>query len=185
MLFRTLLALAVAAASPAVAQPGSAGAAAPTPEAIAAALELLPQDMLEQQMVAASVHLIDAMIEEQTAAARRRGEDMPDELVQRIRVLIHDENRTVVESVLPTIRNDAAMIYARYFTAEELRELRRIQQLPVMRRAERLMPEIMAELSRIGMRAAADRQPELQRRISELVEQWFAEQDARRARPRT
>ena len=171
------------ATAPVAAQPPAGGA--PSAEALAAALELMPPELIEQQLFAGTMQLIDVIVEEQAEASRRRGEELPAELLRRLRNLLQDENRAVVEAMLPTFRSEAAMIYARHFSVEELRELRRLQQNPVMQRMERLMPQLMAEIGRIGARASAERQPDLERRIAEMVAEWQAEREAGERPPRT
>ncbi|MEA3017659.1 MAG: hypothetical protein QOI38_2381 [Sphingomonadales bacterium] len=180
---RIAVAALLALAAPLAAQP--APQAAPSPEAIAAALELLPTERIEQQLLAGTLQMTEAVIEEEAEAMRRRGEEMPPELLARLRSLLLQENRATAEAMLPTFRTEAAMLYARYFSVEELRELHRLQQHPVMRRMEEVGPELMTELMRIGLRAAADRHPELQRRIAETVAEWEAEQAAAQRRPET
>ncbi|HEX8653637.1 MAG TPA: DUF2059 domain-containing protein [Allosphingosinicella sp.] len=173
----------LALAPPLAAQPPSE--VAPSAEAIAAALELLPRERIEQQLLAGTMQMTEAVIDEETQAMRRRGEEMPPELLARLRALLLEENRATAQAMLPTFRNQAAMLYARYFSVEELRELHRLQQNPVMRRMEEVGPQLMTELMRIGLRAAADRQPELQRRIAETIAEWEAEQAAALRRPET
>ena len=82
----------------------------------------------------------------------------------------------MVQDLKKTALEDAARIYARYFTAAEIRELQQLQTRPVMVKAQSVMPQLMPELMQIGIKAAAARQPATQERIRKLVEAWTAKQ---------
>jgi hypothetical protein len=74
----------------------------------------------------------------------------------------------------PTALDDAARIYAKYFTAEEIRELQRLQSNPVMAKAQKLAPQLTTDLIQIGMARATARLPALSRQIDVAVHDWFA-----------
>ena len=178
MLFEALiLPLLLQAAPPVVITPRApATAAAPSPEAMEAALALFDDMDLEQQMLAAFGHVMDASLKTQLEALRAQGKEMPEKVVIRLRGLLAEQGRQVVKDVLPTIRPELAAIYARRFTAEELRELKRLQSQPVMQKAQKLLPEMFAEMSQIGGRAAAARSAELKQKIERMVAEVMEEE---------
>lgn len=187
-LVRFLPALMFAAASPAfAAEPLSAPPAASTndPEALAAALALFDGMDLQDQLLASALHMVKAAIDTRMETLSAQGTDLPETLTEKLRAFMYEETRLMVEEMAPTYRQDAAAVYARHFTAEELRELKLLQERPVMQKMERLAPSLMAELGKIGMRVAAERSDEMERKAVELVEQWLAEETMAEAGPRT
>ena len=186
MKFVRILALMLAASSPTLV---AAQAVAPTettdPQALAAALALFDGPDLEDQLLASALHMVKASMDTEIEALRARDVEMPETLVEELRAFLYEETRLMVEEMAPTFRQDAAAVYARYFTAEELKELKRLQENPVMRKAEKLAPSLMAELSKIGMRVAAERMPDIERRGQELVEKWIVEKAMMDAGPKT
>lgn len=160
-------------------------ATATDPETLAAALALFEGQDVEEQLLASALHMVKASMDADMESLKAKGIEMPESLTERLRAFAYEETRLMVEEMAPTFRQDAAVIYARHFTAAELRELKRLQDLPVMKKMEGLAPSLMAELSKIGMRAAAERMPEFERKAMELVEQWIAEEEMVDAGPRT
>ena len=107
-----------------------------------------------------------AQLEEQS------GFDFPDDLERDLRAILVEHMEGYVEAIRPTALEDAARIYARYFTAEEIRELQRLQTSPVMVKFNRIAPQFMAELMQVGMATELERTAELERRMAEAVEAW-------------
>lgn len=147
-------------------------------EAMAAALDLVDQNDVEKQMMATGMLVADAAMKSQLEAFRKQGIDLPAELVVQLRKLVLDDSTAMIGELAKTVRADTALVYARYFTAAELRELKVLQSHPVMRKVQALTPQMAVELSKIGMDKAAERQPDMQRKIQALVEKWMAEQKA-------
>jgi hypothetical protein len=146
-------------------------------EAFTAALALLEDMDLEQQMMAGALQSTEAAMGVQIEALQKRGVELPATLTERLRVLVLEEAKTMVELMSPTIRTEAATIYANFFSAEELRELKRLQSNPVAQKATKLAPLLMAELAKIGMRVSAERGPQLEAKIADMVAQWIAERE--------
>jgi hypothetical protein len=82
-----------------------------------------------------------------------------------------------------TALEDAAVVYARYFTADELRELLRLQANPVMVKFRMIGPAFTTELMQIGVAAAARQMPEIRARVQAEVDAWATEQIDRIAPP--
>lgn len=184
-----LLPLAVAApaaaAQPAPAPPPVPAATHAQREAHAAALALFDGTDLKEQMLASGLLMMKAAIDTRTEKLRAQGIELPPSLDERMRTFMYEEMRQMVEDLMPTYRAEVAAIYVRYFTAGELRELKRLRETPVMKKMERLTPELSGELSKIGLRVAAERSSELERKGKALVEKWLAEEVRVSQGPRT
>lgn len=150
-----------------------AGAQVADPPALEAARELLSTMDLERQTAETAARTSDAAIDTIMRQFRDANDrEFPADLERALRQIVLEHNARLVALSAPTMREDAARIYARHFSAEELRELRRLQANPVMRKAETVMPQLIAELSQIGLTQALAMQPDLQRRIDEAIRAW-------------
>lgn len=166
-----------------VAPPPQAGAA--DPETYAAALALFEGIDLHQQLLSSVAHAMSAAVEVQIEALRKRGMELPPPLLQKLQVLLAEEGQAMVADIEPDFASEAAAVYARHFTAAELRELKRLKENPVMQKAERIAPLLMSELAKIGLAASAERQPEFMRKVETLVQQWLDEQQLHAEAPET
>lgn len=156
-------------------------AAAPAPddpdsEAFAAALALFEGKDMRQQLLASVGNMMGTALETRLSAYREQGKEIPPSLLQKLHVLLAREAEAMVDAVEPTFVSETAAVYARHFTAEELHELKRLQDNPVMQKAERIMPQLFAELSKIGLRAAEERRPEFEKNIADMLGAWLQEQ---------
>lgn len=177
LLFVPALALALAACG---GGGGNQTAAAPTggggADALPAAREMLRATNFEQQLPAITERLTQVMLTQIIAQGRASGRPITPRMEAELRRIITEENRTTMTQASATMVEDAARVYARYFTADELRELQRIQTAPVMQKMQRVAPQFSAELAQIGMAAASRRQPEVQRRVMEAMARIRAEE---------
>jgi hypothetical protein len=179
-----ILVLAAAAGTAAAQQPSAAAPivavprapAAPSEETMTAALALFDQKELEDQMMGSAIRVAQVALEARLESLRKRGIVLPDPLVARLNAVSLEEVKSMVDTMLPTFRVDAATIYARYFTADELRELKRLQDNPVSLKLRQLTPNIVAEITKVTLRVSEERMPELERRSKEIVEGWLKEQ---------
>lgn len=175
--------LAVAAfvtAATTAAQPGaapSAGSEAQDPAAMREARDLLRATGFEAQIEASVIQsgesTFNTVMRQMEAQA---GQDFPDDLEARIRSIMRDDLARLAADMRPTALEDAARVYARYLTAEEIRELRRLQTHPVMVKFQRIAPQFMDDLMQIGVAAAARRMPQLMERVRTEIEAWQREQ---------
>lgn len=149
---------------------------APESEAYAAALALFEGKDMRQQLMATVGHMMSAALETKLSAYREQGIEVPPSLLHKLHMLLAQEAEAMVDIVEPTIVTETAAVYARHFSAEELHELKRLQDNPVMQKAERIMPQLFAELSRIGLRAVEERRPDFERNIAEMLGAWLQEQ---------
>lgn len=174
-----LLALATAPAAPTI-QPRQAAQPSPAADAerLAAAMDLFEPAILKQQMLAGVLHMANAAMDVELKAREEQGQAIPESLVTRLKAVTFEDAEELVDDMAPSFRADAAAIYAQRFTAAELREIKAIQAQPVMRKMEKLAPEMMAEIAKIGMAKAAERAPELKRKIEQTVQEWLANEGA-------
>jgi hypothetical protein len=160
----------------AMAAPADTGNAAKADdfEAYAAAREMLTTIGFEKNLEEAMVRMGDLGFTEGLATSERKhGITFPAELRDELRRLVAVQIHEMADELKKTALDDAARIYAKYFTAQEIRELQEIQRRPVMVKANKIMPAMQTELAAIGMRAAAARQPAIKQKVKETVEQWF------------
>ncbi len=178
-----LAALALALSAPALAvQAGGANPAPaqpqPDPAAVAAAREMLVAVGFNAQVAASARQSSRAAF---TTVMREMetqyGQDFPDALEARLRAILDENTEAVIADLQATALEESARVYARHFTLEEIRELQRLQTLPVMVKYQRIAPQFMAELTQIGLEASARRMPALMQRIVGEAEAW------RRAHP--
>lgn len=164
----------------ALAQPALAQSANPDSGAVAAAEAFLISTGFEQQLEQSSQKGAEATFETITSEAEKReGRAMPAELKARVKSIMMENMRANVARMKPTALRDAAIIYARYFTAAELAELQRLQTAPVMVKAQRVAPTMMIELMQIGVRSAAQGMPELRAKLTAAIQDWARTQKKR------
>lgn len=177
MIWLTLLAATAATASEAPApQSVSTADAAQDFAAVEAAVRLLRSQDYEKQMEEAALRGANATFDTMLEHYAQEGSAPPQDLVDEIRLVVLNNTRDLVEEMKKTALNDAAAIYARYFTAAEIDELMALQSHPVMKKAQQVTPRMMPELVQIGIKAAASRQIELKAKIAETIEAWQARQ---------
>jgi hypothetical protein len=149
--------------------------------AMAEARALLHDMDFDRQMEStarqAAESTFDTMLRELQA---HYGGEVPAELRSRVHAVLMENVTQLIAEMRPTALDDAARVYARYFTADELREIRRIQTEPVMLKVQQLTPRILPELMQIGVAVSARHMPELTEALRRVVEQWQSEQAARR-----
>ena len=182
MMRRAILAAAafVMAASAAAVQPSAAppeASAALDPAALAEARNLLHATGFEAQLEASVIQsgessFATVMRQMETQAGR----DFPVDLEARIRNIMREHLVSLAADMRPTALENSSRVYARYFTAEEIRELRRLQTHPVMVRFQRFAPQFMNDLTQLGVAAAARRLPRLMERLRTETEAWQREQ---------
>lgn len=156
-----------------LAVPAAAQQREPDPAALDAARDLLAASDFEAQVESSSRQVVEATITTMLAELEaQHGEPYPAALEDEIRQILREHNEALLAEMRPTMLEESARIYARYFTAEELLELRRLQSHPVMVKFQRIAPQFTTEMSQIGVAEATRRLPELQRRIAEAMADW-------------
>lgn len=152
----------------------------PNPEAFAAALELHDPKEIKQVALATGMRLTLAPLDNDRKMRARRGQKISDALYEKMKAFaVEDIERTYAE-LAPSLHRRAATIYARYFTAAELRELKLLNAHPVMRKMQLISPAMSVDMAEFYMQAAAARDPERQRKMQEMIAQWMADERLRR-----
>ena len=169
-----LIAIALALAlplAPASAQTGDRLAA------LAAARNLLVATDFERQMEQSGLAMATTAFEHNVAEEEAKlGITMPADLKQTLRRVVNEELVSMLADIKQTAVNDAAQIYADYFSAAELQRLAALQTDPVMRKAQSVMPQMMPRLAQIGLKASSQHKPALEAKIKQAVEDWAASQ---------
>ena len=183
MRWAILLSAALLAVPVSAQQAGGAPAAAQVdPAALEAARALLTSTDFEAQMgTSARQNALATFNTYVEAAERRTGAPMPADLRQRFERIMIEDVDALVADLKPTALDDAAAVYARYFTAAEIQELRRLQDNPVLVKFKTIGPSFMTELFQIGAAAAAARMPDLLAKLKTEVESWERQQAAANA----
>ena len=178
-MYKTIFAaLAVLAATPGQAtQDNSAPSAASEsdPAALAAARDLLRAVRYEQQIAATARQSLDATLTTILREVSNREGALPAELEAQFRVAVRDHVERLIVDIQSTALEDAAHIYARHFTAEEIRRIQSLQTDPVMVKMQGIAPQLASELMQIGIAPAARREPELRENLRQLIERWQAQ----------
>lgn len=154
----------------------SAAAPAGGGDAVAAARDLLRATNFEQQLPAMTDQMTNAFMTQMMNQARAEGRPLTPRMEAELRRLVLEENRATVAASRQAMAEDAAQVYARYFTADEIRELQQLQTSPVMQKMQRVAPQFMGEMARMGMRVTSARAPESRRRIMEALARIRAEE---------
>jgi hypothetical protein len=145
--------------------------------ALAAARDLLVAIDFDRQMEQTGMAMGNAAFEHNIVREEEKhGITMPADLKQRIRLIINEQLTMMLTDLKRTARDDAAQIYADYFSADELRRLAVLQTDPVMRKAHSVMPQMMPRLAQIGLKKASELEPAMLAKIQEAVEEWAASQ---------
>jgi hypothetical protein len=154
--------------------------------AIAAARDLLnATDFFAQWQSTADLTMEATLTTINQAFEREQGRPFPPDLDREVRQVLREHNATILAELRPHVLDDAARIYARYFTAEEIRELQRLQAHPVMVKFQRIAPAFLAELTQLGLDAAVRRGPELRARIDQIMAAWLRRNARHNAAPRS
>ena len=150
-------------------------------EALVEQLSLYDEfETIQADSATSGIAMANSVFEQNVAAAeKQRGEAMPADLKQKVRIAMNEEIGAMMTELKRTALDDAAQIYADHFTAEELRRLAVISADPVMRKSQQLMPQMLPKLAQIGLKVAEDRKPIMQQKIKEVVDQWLATQESK------
>jgi len=178
----------------ACAAPAMAGQAAPAPpapaqdepdrEAVEAARALLTEGDFENQMEAVARQSSEASF---TTLLReietQNGTDLPADLEARFREIMSRHVEALIAEMRTSGLDQAARVYARYFTAAEIRELQRLQSHPVLQKMQRLGPQFLGELNQIGLAMSARRVPTMIAEVLAAVEDWHRSHPPATGRP--
>ena len=113
----------------------------PTADAIEAARHLLRSADFNAQFAATARQTAEACFDAVTRQLQQQyGTEFPDAMMARFRAIMREHTEQVIADMLPTALEDSARVYARYFTAAEIRELESLQSRPVLVKMQRIAP---------------------------------------------
>jgi hypothetical protein len=154
--------------------------AQPDAEAMAAARELLRSGNYEEQMAATARQSAESSFATVLQEMESHYQvDVPADFEAEVRAILQRHIESMITELRTTSLDDVARIYARYFTADELRELQRLQSHPVLVKMQRVGPQFMAELTQIGIAASARRLPVMNEEVRAAVEAWLRRESGR------
>jgi uncharacterized protein len=186
-MFKTVFAaLAFAAATPGLAAQGTAPpapAANADPDAIAAARELLGALNYDDQFAVTARQTSESTLTTMLRELSSQQRALPVELEAEFRTIMRDHVEQMIVEMRPTVVDDAARVYARYFTAGEIRQLQELMTHPVLAKMQSIGPQLSNELLQIGVAASVRRLPALQERLREVVQEWQRRQPEQAAVP--
>jgi hypothetical protein len=172
---RLFLALSLLLAAPAMAaEPPAAetpAARTPDPAAVAAAERLLDA----MQYASLVNRTVDAMVADQTKATfarieQRIGKPLDPALKTRMGDAMEASIRHMFAESLPALRKGTALIYARYFTAEELDRYIVLQRDPAMVKMLSVTPQILAETSQLSQAMVEREMPRLTAELAAILQ---------------
>ena len=181
MMRSILFALALVAASPTFAADTSV--LAPDPSTLVAARELMQSSDFQGQMKAMGPRVATAM--EQQMHQMFKDNAIPEGLNSQLTAALKDYLGTMGEFFTPEFVDQLAGIYARHFTADELRHISVMLKDPVMQKFQREMPTLMSEMMPMMFEAMKPRQQLLQQKIKQIVTDWVANHPADKAKLRS
>ena len=138
--------LAVSAAPMATGPAAAQSAPTPTPEALAAARDLvaiLTKDTIHQM----STRMVAQIWPGIERSLRAKQPNITPEQVADLR----GEYERIFDDYLTKLMADAPALYARYFSAAELREMLAYNRSPVGQKALRVLPQLMVEMMQMIM----------------------------------
>jgi hypothetical protein len=165
------------------ADPAQTPAAPADPATLAAARELVEVQGGRERFAESARRASEMFFDATMVNVEREYGTLPADLKLAVRRVVTDENEKLITTMQATVIDDVARVYARYFTADELREFKRLQANPVLAKMQAVAPKMMPELLQIGLNAAAKRQPEISARIRAVVSEWY--RSHKKERPKT
>ena len=170
MISLLILALLVA-PEPIKAIPAPVAEVAIDPARLAEAVRLLDAEGFEANVLRSSELELEAALAGMTEQLQKMlGDAIPVNLLADMRQTMRDHSRTTLHARLPGMKLEAARLYSREFTREELVRLQQIGRDPVMIKARERNQVLAPQMMMIGIKAMREAQPELDAKIKRLVE---------------
>lgn len=98
-------------------------------------------------------------------AVRKQMPDLPEAKVNAIKQVIGD----VLKEQMPSLLEHIAPLYAKYYTADEIRQLIAFYKSPLGVKMLRVNPTLMRESTALGEQWGKDLQPMLQKRLEKAL----------------
>jgi len=110
--------------------------------------------------------------------AEQREGIIADDLRQKLTTEMSELIEDISDDFARTTKIKAAAIFAESFTVEELNQLTEFQKQPVMKKLNRINPELTSKLINVGIEGMQTYQPVVQERLEALVIDYFEDQAA-------
>lgn len=177
MIRTAIFATAIALASPAFAH------AAPDAATIAAARELMQITDVQGQMRAIGPRLAESMGEQMRTMFKN--EAMPEGLRIELTAAMQAYIGSMDGIYTPAFIDQLAALYARHFTADELRRLTLLMKEPVMQKFRTETPALISEMMPLTFEAMKPGQQQFLEKIKQIVADWMAKHPEDKAKLRS
>ena len=171
-MFVAFLAAIAAAPAPAATSQPPVSAAQPDSPAMVEALGLLDDQGFEEETLKTAEMTLELMLGTMLEKVQKMStEEIPEEFIKELRELLHDHQQQALRANMVSIKRQAAAIYAKEFSRDELARLRELGRDPVMVKARVPNKTITPQLMVLGAREMKATEPELEAKIERLVSQ--------------
>jgi uncharacterized protein len=176
---RILFLAAALVASPLAAQAPSA----PDAATLAAARDLMATTDIRGQMRALMPRMADAV----AGQLRQMFADnkMPDGLQQQLTAAIQANMASMQDVMTPQVIDQMAGVYARHFSADELKRVTALMRDPAMEKFRTEMPNMMGEIMPIMFGAMKPQQQAFQAKMRQIVADWMKQHPEDQAKLRS
>jgi len=141
------------------------------------ALKMLDADDFDTQLIEQTDVIVEGMLALEIEQLRKQSDQpIPQKLVAVLSQALRDHARDTYKANLPTIRRQAAEIYAREFTVEELQRLREIAGDPAIAKQRAKGQKLNAQLMMLGVNVMRESEGELERKIEQVVVDYLKEE---------
>jgi hypothetical protein len=182
-----LFALSLALASPVLASPKQTqptpAQSAPDAATLAAARELMQVTDVQGQMRAIGPRMAETMGKQMRLMFNDSG--IPEGLHAELTAAMQAYIGSMDGVFTPAFVDQLAMIYARHFTADELRRVTAFMKEPVMLKFRTETPAMMAEMMPLTFEAMKPGQQQLMDRIKQIVADWMVRHPEDKAKLRS
>ena len=171
------LAALVAAPAPTAPAPAPMIKAQPDTATVNEAVGLLTDQGFEEETMRAAEMTLELMLGTIVEKLRQASaEEIPDDFVKQLRELLHDHQKQALKGNMASIKRQAATIYAKEFSRDELVHLRELSKDPVMVKARERNKVIMPQLMVLGAREMKATESDLEAKIQRLVSEYRAKE---------
>lgn len=144
------------------------------PSALKDAIAFLDAMNFEQEALQSSEISIEAMIALITERIRdQTQQEIPEDFMASLNQAMRDHVSDTMRAKMPSMKRQAAEIYAREFTREELSRIRDLSADPVMVKLREKGKSMNPQLMLIGINAMRESEPEFEAKIGRLVEEYL------------
>ena len=142
--------------------------------ALAEAERMLDSEDFESQVMGSADVMLEGLLAVQIERLETESEEPPpEELIASFREIMRSHIRGTMKAKMPQMKRQAAEIYAREFTVDELRRMREIAADPVMVKVREKGQTLSAQLMMVGMTAMKASENDLRQKIEQMVADYL------------